>query len=46
MATLDELGKALVNADAAGDADAARALAGEITRLRRQCCTDRPLPLP
>jgi len=35
MATLDELGKALVNADAAGDADAARALAGEITRLRQ-----------
>jgi hypothetical protein len=35
MATLDELGKALFNADAAGDVDAARALAGEITRLRQ-----------
>lgn len=35
MATLDELGKALVNADAAGDVDAARALAGEITRMRQ-----------
>lgn len=35
MATLDELGTALVNADKAGDVDAARALAGEITRMRQ-----------
>ncbi|WOH58528.1 hypothetical protein [Bradyrhizobium sp. BWC-3-1] len=35
MATLDELGKALTNADAAGDVDAARALAGEITKMRQ-----------
>jgi hypothetical protein len=34
MATLDELAVALRNADAAGDADAARALAGEITKMR------------
>ncbi|MBR0913130.1 hypothetical protein [Bradyrhizobium japonicum] len=35
MATLDELGTALVNADKAGDVNAARALAGEITRMRQ-----------
>jgi hypothetical protein len=34
MATLDQLSKALVNADAAGDVDAARALASEIKRMR------------
>lgn len=34
MATLDELSTALRNADAAGDADAARMLAGEIVKLR------------
>jgi hypothetical protein len=34
MATLDDLSTALRNADAAGDADAARALAAEITKLR------------
>lgn len=34
MATLDELSTALRNADAAGDVDAARALAGEITKMR------------
>lgn len=33
--SLDELGKALANAHAAGDVDAARALAGEITRMRQ-----------
>lgn len=34
MATLDELSRALIAADKAGDAQAARVLAGEITRLR------------
>lgn len=34
MATLDQLQSALVKADAAGDADAARAFAGEIRRIR------------
>jgi hypothetical protein len=34
MPTLDELSRALVAADKAGDAQAARILAGEITRLR------------
>ena len=34
MASLEQLGTALRNADAAGDVDAARALAGEITRMR------------
>lgn len=34
MATLEQLQSALVKADAAGDADAARAFAGEIRRLR------------
>jgi hypothetical protein len=35
MASLEQLGQALVNADAAGDTAAARALAGEIMRLRQ-----------
>lgn len=34
MASIEQLEQALVNADAAGDAAAARALAGEITRMR------------
>lgn len=34
MATLEQLHSALVKADAAGDADAARAFAGEIRRMR------------
>lgn len=34
MASISELEAALVNADAAGDASAARMLAGEITRMR------------
>lgn len=34
MADTSALERALINADAAGDADAARVLAGEITRLR------------
>lgn len=36
MATVDELTRALVNADKAGDVDAARVLAKEIGRLRSQ----------
>lgn len=34
MATIEQLGQALKNADAAGDVAAARALAGEIQRMR------------
>src|SRR3954465_12132539 len=34
MATADELGAALINADKAGDTDAARLLAGEIQKMR------------
>ncbi len=34
MASIQELEHALINADAAGDVDAARTLAGEITRMR------------
>jgi hypothetical protein len=34
MATLEQLGSALINADAAGDVSAARMLAAEITRIR------------
>src|SRR5687767_13320687 len=36
MATIEQLAQALVNADKAGDTDAARALATEITRLRSE----------
>ncbi|HEV2160247.1 hypothetical protein [Bradyrhizobium sp.] len=46
MATLDELGKALVNADAAGDVAAARALAGEITRMRQVAPAAAPATAP
>ena len=34
MATIEQLGKALVNADAAGDVEAAKMLAAEIKRMR------------
>jgi hypothetical protein len=34
MATIDQLGKALINADAAGDVEAAKTLAAEIKRMR------------
>lgn len=44
MATLDELGRALVNADAAGDVAAARALASEITRMRQAAPAQPPAP--
>lgn len=36
MATLEQLQSALVKADAAGDAEAARAFAGEIRRMRQE----------
>lgn len=36
MATLEQLSTALVNADQAGDVDAAKALAAEISRMRSQ----------
>ncbi len=36
MASLEELSQALINADAAGDADGARILAGEIQKIRVQ----------
>jgi len=36
MATLEQLGKALVNADAAGDVEAARMLAAEIKRVQAE----------
>ncbi|MBX5089344.1 hypothetical protein [Rhizobium lentis] len=36
MASIDELSNALINADKAGDVDAARALAAEIQRMRAQ----------
>lgn len=35
MATIDQLERALVNADAAGDVDAARTLAAEISKMRQ-----------
>lgn len=44
MASLEELGKALTNADAAGDVDAARALAGEITKMRQSDAVAAPTP--
>lgn len=46
MATLAQLETALVNADKAGDAEAARALAGEIVRLRGSADTPKPDALP
>lgn len=41
MASLQELEHALINADAAGDTDAARTFAGEISRMRS---VDTPVP--
>ena len=46
MADTSALERALVNADAAGDVEAARVLAGEITRLRSTSAPDAPKPLP
>jgi len=40
MATIEQLGKALVNADAAGDVEAAKMLAAEIKRLRVPSAAD------
>lgn len=40
MATLDQLSTALVNADKAGDVEAARALASEIRRMRATAAPD------
>lgn len=42
MATIAELEKALINADKAGDADAAKVLAGEILRLRSSSTVSEP----
>lgn len=42
MPTLAELETALRNADAAGDADAARALASEYTRVKQSAAPERP----
>lgn len=44
MATLDELSRALVAADKAGDTAAARILAGEITRMRSTAPKLAPIP--
>lgn len=50
MAGIEQLEQALINADAAGDAAAARILAGEITRMRSQGVEPigppAPAPLP
>jgi hypothetical protein len=40
--TLDQLGSALINADKAGDVEAARALAGEIKRMRGAASAAQP----
>ncbi|NBX70346.1 MAG: hypothetical protein EBQ98_00310 [Actinobacteria bacterium] len=41
MATIEQLGKALINADAAGDVEAAKTLAAEIKRMRGPTFTPR-----
>jgi hypothetical protein len=46
MATIEQLGKALVNADAAGDVEAAKMLAAEIKRLRVPSAADIPGAIP
>ena len=46
MATIEQLGKALVNADAAGDVEAAKMLAAEIKRLRVPSAADIPGAVP
>lgn len=45
MASIEQLSAALINADKAGDADAARALAAEITRMRSQPSASQPEPV-
>ena len=42
MATIEQLGKALINADAAGDVEAAKMLAAEIKRMRGPSPADIP----
>lgn len=44
MADLSQLHTALVNADAAGDVEAAKALAGEISRMRTAAPQEAPAP--
>lgn len=44
MASLEELSTALVNADKAGDVDAARAIAAEVVRLKNGATTAATLP--
>jgi len=46
MATIEQLGKALVNADAAGDVEAAKMLAAEIKRMRVPNAADIPGAVP
>ena len=46
MATIEQLGKALVNADAAGDVEAAKMLAAEIKRMRVPSAADIPGSVP
>jgi len=46
MATIEQLGKALVNADAAGDVEAAKMLAAEIKRMRVPSAADIPSAVP
>jgi hypothetical protein len=46
MATIEQLGKALINADAAGDVEAAKMLAAEIKRLRVPSAADIPGAIP
>jgi hypothetical protein len=46
MATIEQLGKALINADAAGDVEAAKMLAAEIKRLRVPSAADIPGAVP
>ena len=46
MATIEQLGKALINADAAGDVEAAKMLAAEIKRMRVPSAADIPGAVP
>jgi hypothetical protein len=46
MATIEQLGKALINADAAGDVEAAKMLAAEIKRIRVPSAADIPGAVP
>ena len=46
MATIEQLGKALVNADAAGDVEAAKMLAAEIKRMRVPSAAEIPGAVP